>query len=684
MAATNTADIRNILLAGHAGSGKTTLVERLLFTAGAIGRMGTVEDGNTVSDFTDFERKQHHSLASSIVHFTQEGKLINLIDTPGLSDFIGHAIAAYPAAETVAVMIDAAKGIETGTRRLLSVAAERNLPRMILINKIDAHELDLEGLVNQIQETFGGSCLPINLPTKDCSAIVDVFSHETSDSETVFSSVPEAHTKILDQVVEVDEELMESYLEGGGDNLPKEKVHAAFEQALREGHLVPICFISAREDIGIKELLSLFVEQCPNPAEGNPRTFLRGEGDEQTEFHAEPNHSKPLLAHVFKVSADPFVGKLGIFRVHQGTLKAKDTVYINDAKKAIRIGHLFRLNGKEHTEVDELGPGEIGGTTKVDEIEFNGVLHSDAGDVMRLLPLPLPKPMYGLAVEIPNHKDESKFGPAVAKLQSEDPTFVVERVAATHQTVARGMGELHLRIILDRLKEQFGIEVETETPKVAYKESIQGKAEGHHRHKKQSGGSGEFGEVYLRVAPLPPDHPDGFEFENVVVGGNIPKNFMPAIEKGVRQVLAEGAIAGYPLGGVRVEVYDGKHHPVDSKEVAFMKAGRLAFIDAIKKASPSLLEPFVEVEITAPSDNMGDIAGDIATKRGRVQDSQVNGDICVVKAVAPLSELMNYTNELKSITGGAGSFAMDFSHDETAPPHIQQEIVAAYKPHEED
>ncbi|MFG0284103.1 MAG: elongation factor G [Phycisphaerales bacterium JB039] len=680
MAARDPADIRNITLTGSSSVGKTTLVERMLVRAGVIGRMGSVQEGNTVSDWTDEEKSHQHSLAATPIYFEHDGKLINIIDTPGLADFGGHAIAAMPASEVVAIVIEAGRGIDSVTRRLMNVAAERRIPRMIIINRIEDQQADLEALVGRIREMFGSVCLPINLPADGATKVIGVFEDGASGSPD-FSSVEDAHTQIIEQVVEVDEDLMATYLETGGEGLDKARVHAAFTQALREAHLVPICFTSAAQDVGVKELLDLIVEQCPSPREANPRTFLRGE----EEVFPEPDPGKPLIAHIFKVASDPFVGKLGAFKIHQGTLRAKDEVYINDEKKPIRIGHIFRVRGKEHVEIDAAGPGDIAAISKIEEISFNATLHGEPGDTLRLRPLPLPKPMYGLAIELTNHKDESKFSGAYAKLAAEDPCFTVERIAATKQTVARGLGELHLRVILEKLKDQFGIAVETSPPKIAYKETIRGNAEGHHRHKKQTGGAGQFGEVYLRVAPLPPEHETGFEFENATVGGSIPKNFMPAIEKGIRQALTEGALAGYPFRGVRVEVYDGKYHPVDSKEVAFMTAGKRAFVDAVKKAKPTLLEPFVELEITAPEQYLGDITGDLSTKRGRVIDTIMDGaGSCVVRASAPLGEVQNYSNELKSMTGGAGGFTMDDSHDEPTPPHIQEAVVAAYKPHEED
>jgi elongation factor G len=420
----------------------------------------------------------------------------------------------------------------------------------------------------------------------------------------------------------------------------------------------------------------------------NPPEFVKRDaaGDEEQEWHAKPDPAAPVLAHVFKVVTDPFVGKLGIFRVHQGTVRAKNELLIDDHKKPLRIGHLFKLQGKEHVEVHEIGPGEIGAVSKIEEVKFNGVLHdSHELDSVHLIPLPLPKPMFGLAVELKNHADETKFSNATHKLMAEDPCLIIERIAAINQTIMRGLGELHLRIIIGKLKTSFGIEVTTSTPKVAYKETITTKADGHHRHRKQTGGAGQFGEVYLRIEPLPTDHPEGFEFVSEVVGGTVPRQYWPAVEKGVRQIVAEGAIAGYPMSGIRVALYDGKYHDVDSKEVAFVSAGKKAFIDAVQKARPKLLEPYVIVEITAPTKYMGDIAGHMSTKRGRVQDSQMlPGDQCLVRAVAPAGELQNYANELKSMTAGAGSYTMEYSHDEHTPAHIQAAVIAAFKPKAEE
>ncbi|MCR9293008.1 MAG: elongation factor G [bacterium] len=673
--------IRNLCLCGQSGSGKTTLTERLLAEAGEISRMGSVADGNTVSDFTEQERHFQHSLQPSLVHFDHEGHQVNIIDTPGISDFIGHAIACFPAVETVVIVIDATKGIESETRRLMKVASERNLPRMILVNKIDHTEANLEELTEQIRNTFGNVCLPINLPTPDCSDVVEIFETDAHDA-TAFSSAEAAHTQIVEQVVEVDEALTENYLEGGANTLDPDKLHDAFERALREGHLVPIVFASATSGAGIKHLLHVTASLLPNPLEGNPRPFLKGDERLVTEFDA----SKPTIAHIFQVINDKHIGKLGIFRVHQGSVRSKSELYIDDSRKPLRIGGVMRLQGKIHKEAEYIGPGEIGAVGKLEEIHFDGVLHDGitTEEPPRLLPLDLPKPMFGLAVELKSHADETKFSTAMHRLQAEDPCLILERVAATNQTVLRGLGELHLRIVMEKLSSLYGIELVTSPPKIAYKETITQPAEGHYRHKKQTGGAGQFGEVYLRVAPLPDGHPTGFEFENKTVGGSIPKQYMPSIEKGIRQVLAEGAVAGYPMTGIRVEVYDGKHHDVDSKEIAFVTAGKKAFIDAVRKAAPALLEPYANVEVSVPSASLGDITSDMSTRRGRINDTQIQDDTCVIKATAPLGELQTYANQLKSIVAGAGSYTLEYSHDEAAPPQTQHELMAAFKPRDDE
>lgn len=672
--------IRTVALLGHAGSGKTTLTEALLYKAGATGAMGSIERGSTVCDFDPLEKQHQHSLNAAIVNFSHLDTHIHLIDTPGYPDFMGQAMGALEAAETAAITINAQTGIELVTSRMMQWAAKRKLCRMIIINKIDADNLNLPALLESIKETFGKECLPINLPAGGGKRVVDCFFNPSGEAD--FSSVEETHAALVDQVVEVDEELMALYLEQG--NISPEQLHAPFEKALREGHLVPVCFASGRNGAGVSELLDVFAKLLPNPTEGNPPLFVNGEGQKAVEFHSEPDPKKHVLAHVFKVTVDPFVGKLGIFRVHQGTVTKDSQLYIGDGRKPFKVGHLFMLQGKEHIEVDACVPGDICAVAKVDEIHYDAVLHDAASDDhIHLRPLEFPAPIYGLAVHPKRRGDEQRLSEILHKLEAEDPCFRVDHVASTNETIVRGLGELHLRCMLEKMREHYKIEIDTRPPRIEYRETITAKAEGHHRHKKQTGGAGQFGEVFLRVEPLA--RGAGYEFVDEVKGGTIPSQFIPAVEKGIQQVLESGAIAGYPLQDLRVIVYDGKHHPVDSKEVAFISAGKKAFLDAISKARPIILEPIVNIEVITPEANMGDITGDISSKRGQVTGSQpVRGGMVAVTGQVPLSEVNNYQSRLKSVTGGHGSYALEFSHYEPVPPGVQQQLMGQFKSRHEE
>ena len=675
-------DIRNIAFVGHGNSGKTSLAEILLNKAGVIGHVGSVEKGSTVCDFDDQEKAHQHSLDSAVVSLDYHGGHINLIDTPGYPDFMGRAISVLPAVDTAAIVINAQAGIEATTRKMMEIAEDRQLDRIIIINKIDSEQANLESLLNEIRDTFGDECLPINLPAENGSKVVDCF-FKPGGKETDFSSVEEAHTRIVDQVVELDEELMEIYLEQGEEISPAQ-LHDPFEKALQQGHLIPVCFVSALTGAGVKELLEIFARLMPNPLEGNPPQFLKGEGESANPYEVTAGADKHVVAHVFKISIDPFVGKLAVFRIHQGTINKDSQLFIGDGRKPFKVGHLLKLQGKDHIEINEGIPGDICAVAKVDEIHFDAVLHdSHDEDHLHLRSIDFPPPMYGLAIEVMSRGDEQKISDALQKLEAEDPGFKVEHNASLNETVIRGQGELHLRILLEKLKDVYNVEVNTRPPKVAYKETITSNAEGHHRHKKQTGGAGQFGEVFLRIEPL--TRGGGFEFVDKIVGGVIPKQFIPAIEKGINQALEEGVIAGYPLQDIRVTIYDGKHHSVDSKEVAFISAGKKAFIDAIKKARPVILEPIVKIDITAPNENMGDITGDLSGKRGRVTETaSLAGGITEIKGQVPLSELDSYQSELKSITGGAGSFSVNFSHYDPVPAKTQQELMSAYQPREEE
>ncbi|KAA0071140.1 elongation factor G [Rhodanobacter sp. T12-5] len=675
----STESIRNIALAGHAGVGKTTLFEALLLAGGAIQTPGTVERGNTVSDTDSQEKARAHSIDTCIAHLDHGDCHLNLIDTAGYADFRGATLAALAAVETVAIVVNAINGIEHGTRRMMMHARERGLARVLVINKIDFDGANLAALVDALRDEFGNECLPVNLPAGRGTRVLDCFFH--AEGTTDFSSLAEAHQRILDQVVEVDETVMDRYLDAGEAALTPAQLHDAFEQCLREGHLVPICFVSARTAAGLPELLDVAARLLPNPAEGNPPPFMRGDGTPLT-ISADP--AAHVIADVFKIVNDPFVGKLGVFRVWQGTIRRDSQLLVDDGRKPFKVGHLFRLQGKTHVEIDEAVPGDLAAVAKIEEIHFDAVLHdSHEDDLITLVPPAFPSPMYGLALE-PRHKgQEQKLSNALARLAEEDPCFRVEHHKELNETVVRGLSDLHLKVMLERMRERYGVEVDTHTPRIAYRETIAGNAEGHHKHKKQTGGAGQFGEVFLRIEPL--DRGAGFEFVDAVKGGVIPGQFLPAIEKGVRQAMEHGAIAGYPLQDLRVTVYDGKYHPVDSKEVAFVSAGKKAFIDAVGKARPIVLEPIVNVEVAIPEHDVGDVTGGLAGKRARIlgTDTQRGGEL-VIKAQAPLAELVDYPTELKSMTGGRGRYSLDLSHYEAVPPNVQKQLSEAWKPHVEE
>jgi len=671
----STESIRTVALVGHTGAGKTTLAEALLAKAGAIPSAGSVERGNTVCDFDPLEKEYKHSLNSAIVNFSWKNTHIHLIDTPGSPDFMGQAIGALAAVETAVVVINAETGVQLATDRMLKWAAKRQLCRMIVVNRIDAENADLPAMIERIRAAVGKECLPINLPARDGKEVVDCFFNP--DGEADFSSVKAAHSALVDQVVEVDEELMAKYLEQG--EVAPGQLHAPFEKALREGHLIPVCFTSARNGVGVEALLDILVNLAPNATEGNAPPFLKGEGEKAEEFFAVPGAKAHVLAHVFKIVMDPFIGKVGMFRVHQGTMTPNTQLFVGDGRRPVKVGHLFTIQGKDYVETDALVPGDIGAVTKVEEIEFDRVLHdSHDEDHIHLRPLEFPTPMHGLAVEPKKKGDEQRLFEVLHKLEMEDPCFRLERHATTNETVIRGLGELHIRAKLDKLVQQYKMELSTKPPKIPYRETVTRLAEGHCRHKKQTGGAGQFGEVFLRVEPLP--RGKGYEFVDKVKGGVIPNVFIPAVEKGVRMALDSGVIAGYPVHDIRVTVYDGKHHAVDSKEVAFVSAGRKAVIDAFSRAGAIVLEPIVNIEINAPDRFMGDLTNDLSGKRGHITGTDnAGGELTTIKGMAPLSELSDYQTRLKSVTGGQGSYSIDFSHYAPVPPHTQAQLVSKHK-----
>lgn len=682
MPAYSTDQIRNIALVGHAGCGKTSLFEALLLEGGSITSAGTIERGSTVSDFDPMERSRQHSLNTAIASIDHQDIHVQLIDTPGYPDFRGPTLTALAAVETCVIVVNAAVGIEASTERMMDYAKARGLCRVLLINKIDSEGVRLEALVEQLRETFGPECLPINLPARGREAVVDCFFNPSGESD--FSSVAEAHQRIIDQVVEINDKVMDRYLDLGEQGLSGPELHDAFEQCLREGHLVPLCFASARSGAGIREFLELTEKLLPNPREANPPPFQKGVGEAAVEVQAVPDPNRHVLADVFKIINDPFVGKLSVFRIYQGTVRKDSQLFIDDGKKPFKVGHLFKLKGKEHIEIDEAIPGDLAAVAKVEDIHFDAVLHdSHDEDQYHLKPLEFPQPMYGLAIEPATRGQEQKLGSALLRLAEEDPCFQIEHNKELNELVVRGLGELHLRVMLERLKERYGVEVKSRKPRIAYRETIAAEAEGHHRHKKQTGGAGQFGEVFLRVEPLP--RGGGFEFQSKVVGGAIPGQFIPAIEKGVRIALEQGAVAGYLMQDLRVTVLDGKYHDVDSKEIAFVTAGKKAFIDAVARATPQVLEPIVHLEVTVPESHMGDITGGLASKRARIHgtDSKRDGEL-VIKALVPLAEVQDYSSELKASTQGSGRYQIEFSHYEPVPAQIQKQLVDSWRPHAEE
>jgi elongation factor G len=674
--------IRTIALVGQAGSGKTSLAEALLAKAGAVPAGGSVERGTTAGDYTPLEKQLLHSLKLAVDTFPvkdgEEETRVHLLDTPGYPDFQGHALPALAAVETEAIVINAQNGVEMMTGRFMQAAQKRGLDRVIVINKIDAENVDCEDLLERVQQAFGKECLPLNLPAGNRSRVSDCFFAPSGESD--FSSVEEAHRKLIDQVVEVDEKLMEKYLEKG--EVTPEELHEPLERALREGHLIPVVFTSAKTGAGIAELLEVIVKLLPNPTEGNPPVYVStpAGGGEAKELIPIPDPGKHALAHVFKIEIDPYIGRIAVFRVHQGRLTSNMQLYIGEGRKPIKPGHLYMLRGKTQTEVHEAIPGDICAIAKIDEIQFDHILHDSAEDAhVHARPLELPTSVFGLAVTPKKRGDEQKVSDVLHKIAAEDPCFRIEHNSQANETVMRGLGEIHLKTILERMAQQYKLELDTRPPSIAFRETIASKAEGHSRHKKQTGGAGQFGEVYLRVEPLA--RGKGFEFVDAVKGGSIPNQFIPSVEKGVRNVLEHGFLAGYPLQDVRVTVYDGKSHPVDSKDVAFMSAGRKAFLDALAKARPIVLEPIVNVDIVAPEEKMGDIAGELSGHRGQIKGSDSpRPGLVQIKASAPLSELEHFPARLKSITAGHGSYSLEFSHYEPAPPQLQQKLQAAHRP----
>jgi len=692
----NVADIRNIVLCGHGSAGKTTLADTLLNKTGAISHQGSVDTGNSFCDFDDEEKHHKYSIESTIVHFEAQGKYFNLIDAPGYPDFIGQTIGALRAADTAAIVINAQSGIEVNTRRCFEEAGKAGVGRMIVINKMDGENIDFPALLESIKEVFGNACVPFNVPLGSGHDFRGVASclDPSGDTAGALLDPAEIHDQLIESIVEVDETAMEKYFEG---IMPEaEERDRLIEQAVIAGTLIPVVCCSAKTGAGLDELIGAFAH-CALPPTAVVRTAMKNGDDVQ--LKADP--SAPLAAQVFKTRVDPFVQKISYIRIFSGTLKTGDTVHATGARKGIKINQLFRVQGSETKPIESAGPGEIVAVTKTEELHTG----SSLGDV-ELPKIVFPRPMVGLAVSPKSRGDEAKLSGALHKIVEEDPTFHLDRDPQTKELVMTGMSELHLQIVQERLKRRDKVEVTTKEPKIPYRETIQANAEDSYRHKKQSGGRGQFGEVHIRMFPFPagtdpakfctPDrfpqmkeyhhNPDiNFLWVNSVVGGTIPSNFLPAVEKGFYERMSRGVIAGYQVVNVGVEVYFGKYHDVDSSEAAFKTAGSMVFRNCFQKARPSLLEPIVKIDITVPGDKLGDINSDLSGRRGRVLGTDAaGGGMMTVTAEVPLSEVTTYARSLSSITGGQGSFTLEFSHYDIVPPNVQKEIQEKAVLHEED
>ncbi|MBL8877644.1 MAG: elongation factor G [Phycisphaerales bacterium] len=668
-------EIHNIALVGHSGAGKTTLGEALLFKAGVTTRLGNVDDHTTVLDYDEESKERRHSTDSTVAYLEHHGKLINMIVAPGMPDYSGPALASLAAVETAVICISAASGIGVNTRRMFNAAGEMGLARMIVVTRMDAENVDLEALYEGIRETFGATCLPINLPADGGKRVIDVLAKAEGKADLL--DVPHCHTQILDAIVEVDDELMGPYMETG--EIPEDKLEPTFSKSVAIGHIVPVLFVSAKQGIGIPELLDALVLCAPSPEIGGHRELING--DQKTEI--VPTADGDFVAQVFKITSDPKSNiKYSVARVFRGTLKGDSNLHIGDDRKGQRPGHIFKLRGAEHMEVPVASAGDIVAFAKLD-LKIGQLLGSHALD--GAIPMPkFPTPMFALAVEPKSRGDIDKVGVALHRFTDEDPCFKTHRDAQTSELVMEGLGDLHLTVVRSKMKRYYKIEVESKPPKIPYRETIAGRAAYvEYTHKKQTGGAGQFAKVAIDIEPN--DRGKGYEFVDKIFGGVIDQQFRPSVDKGIREQLKKGVIAGCPVVDVKVSLVDGKTHPVDSKDIAFQIAGRQAFKAAFAASKPILLEPVVNIEVTIPSEFVGDITRDLAGKRGQIIGQDVlPGNQTVVRATVPLSEVANYSSQLKSVTGGQGSYLMELSHYDVVPPNVQQQIVANFKPHEKD
>lgn len=684
-------DIRNIAFCGHGGSGKTTLADTILNVTGQVKKPASVDDGSSICDFDEEEKHHKYTIEASVIHFDHAGKRFNVVDTPGYPDFIGQTIGALWGVDTAAIVINAQSGIEVNTRRVFAEAQKAGLGRIIVINRMDGDNINFEKLIDTIQDVFGAECVPMNVPVghgHDFKGVISTLS-PPENTEGALIDPASIHENLIETIVTADEEVMNRYLDG---TMPtKEELSRLLGQAIHEGSYIPILCVSGKTKVGLTELLDALA-LCALPPNVIERKAAKTDGEEIT-ITADPNG--PVIAQVFKTRIDPFVQKLSFIRVYSGTLKNGLSLPASTSRRGIKIAQLFEMQANETQPVEEAGPGSIVAVAKLEELETGTTL----GDYV-MPGFPFPTPMVGLAAAPKSRGDEAKLSTALAKITQEDPTFLCERNEQTKQLVITGMSELHLQIIQERLKRRDKVELDTKEPKIAYKETIQANGDGMYRHKKQSGGAGQFGEVHIRMYPFPKgtdpeeftgdksrfpsmkgfhyDPSNNFIWVDAIVGGVIPANFFPAIEKGFKERMLKGVIAGYQVQDVCVELYHGKYHDVDSNEHAFRTAGSMAFKEVFQKSKPALLEPIVKLEVTVPMANVGDINSDLPTRRGRPLGMEdAGGGMQTIIAEVPLSEVMTYSRTLASMTGGQGSYNIELLRYDVVPGNIQQQIVSS-------
>ncbi|MHC4937600.1 MAG: elongation factor G [Planctomycetota bacterium] len=651
-------DTRNIAFVGHGGAGKTSLCEAFLFAAKAVNRQGTVGDKNTVSDFTEDEKERGHSIEIGVMHCDWKGKYFQLLDAPGYPDFQGQAIRALDGADLAVVVVNAYDGVGLNARKLYRAAERAGVPRIIVVNRCDLDNIDESKVGKGIADLAGVAAKPVTIP--------DQLGSGFSAVQSIFGEASEYKEGFIEAAVEADDELMEKYLESG--EVSDDDLNRAIPLALQAGTLVPVFHTSAEKQIGVTELMDFIAQHGPSPV-GRDIPDM-----DENHFKCEPND--PFLGFCFKVMFDRQAGKIAFIRVFRGGVKAGDQIK-TDRDKTIKIGHLARYQGHTKEDVDGAGIGDIVAIPKAEDIEIGDCLYAPDAP-LKFRPRHIPASMVALALTPKSRGDETKIGKELVRVTGADPCLIAERTSDTNELVLRGLSTLHTDIALKRLSAA-GVEVDTHIPKIAYLETITGKAEGHYRHKKQTGGAGQFGEIFLRIEPQERNSEDALDFVDETVGGSVPKQFLSATEKGVRQQMADGVLAGCKFVDVRVTVYDGKTHDVDSKEIAFIICGRRAFSDAVKKAKPVLLEPMVHVDIEVPSQYMGDINSDLNSRRARIEGMDSAGDMQILHARAPLAEMQTYSTQLRSITGGEGSYSMDLAGYDVVPGNIAQQIMAKYE-----